>query len=205
MLRNTTVLSRTAVLAATAVLALTACGSGDGGSGKKDRRNGGDASSAAGDGKPQKLSMGETADKPTEVTSDNRTGKFEVAAKKVVLGKPGDLSEASSDPKKFTGQVPAWLYVEYTHVGGDSPADASTATDWGITTTGGVRGRPLMMLMGDLPSTPDDCRDADTVGAFKKGQTETLCQVYVVPEKMKIEEAQLNRGFHSPPTTWTMK
>lgn len=202
MLRTTRAARRTALLAAVAALTLTACGSDGGGS--RSSKKGGGTSADEQERKPKTLVLGQTADEPDEETTKKGTTKFDVAAKRVVLGKPGDLADASSDPEQFKGKIPAWLYVDYTHVGGAS-LEASTGTDWGITVAGGERGRPLLMLLGGLPSTPDDCREDTAVGVLKKGQTETLCQPFVIPEGKKVTEVLLNRGFHSEPTRWRVK
>jgi hypothetical protein len=205
MLRRTTT-RRAVALAAVAVLALTGCDASDAG-GRKARGGssdaGGDASGVQ-ENKERPLRMGRAAAEPVEITRDDRTGKFRVAVRKVVLGKAADLAEGTSDPKKFRGQVPAWVYIDFEHVGGEAPATVSTAGDWGVTVRGGERGRPLIMMLGDLPATPADCKGASSYEPFTAGQKDTVCQVFVVPEGKTVDKVQLSRGFHSEPTTWTV-
>jgi hypothetical protein len=216
MLRTYTLLRRTALLAAgaTAMVSLAACGSSDEGSAKsgedKGSTSGSDTSTS--ETKPEDsgkdgpktesapLQLGEAAAESVEVTRSDKTGEFRVSIEKVTLGKPGDLDELK-DKKKYEGKRPAWLYATYKHVGGDAPAELS-AGDLGLTVEGGDQARPLMILLGGLSATPEDCVKAGDIEPLKSEESATVCRLFLVPETKGLETAQVSRGFTTRPTEW---
>ncbi|THA25675.1 hypothetical protein E4198_14055 [Streptomyces sp. RKND-216] len=210
MLRNTALLAATA----TALVSMAACTPGDsggdkskGGSESSGSESSGSDSGTGSSGKSEAktdggmLRLGETAAEPTEISSAKKTAEFRVTMEKVVMGEPGDLDELD-DAKKYAGKVPAWLYATYEHAGGDSPIELSTINDLGVTVEGGERGRPLILIMGELSAKPADCKESSDIGELASGQSGTVCQVFLVPEGKAVETALLSRGFTTAPTEW---
>lgn len=210
-------LFRSAALVAagvTAMVTLAACGSdGDSDGGRKGKGSGESSSDNAADSQPGgseesedpageegNLQLGEASSEPVKISRSDKTGEFEVTMEKVVMGKPGDLDELK-EKEEYKGKVPAWLYATYKHVGGDEPAQLSS-NDLGLMVEGGEQARPLLILMGGLSATPDDCTSATSVEPLKAGESATVCRLFVVPEDEKVDTALLSRGFTTPPTKW---
>ncbi|MFG3258280.1 hypothetical protein [Streptomyces sp. NPDC048172] len=195
---TSTAVRRAVCVAACAALALTvtACEGG-----KKNRGGGshGDSSTQQ-DEKPQVLKLGQPAPEP-QTFSGAKKAKFEVAAAKVTMGKPGDLADLD-DQKTAKGKVPAWIYVKAKQVEGGAVKKPMIMSDFGAKASGASAKR-LIMIMGELKSTPKDCVDGDDV-AWTKGKTQTICDVYLVPEGKKIDEVLLSRGFTAEPQRWTV-
>ena len=198
--RVATAVRRGICVAACAALALTvtAC---DGG--KKSRGGGshGDGSSTSQDEKPKVLKLGQAAPDLQTFKGGKKPAKYRITPTKVSMGKPGDLADLD-DQKTAKGKVPAWIYVKVQHAEGPSEKEPMIMSDIGAK-AGGASAKRLIMLMGDLKATPKDCVDEDDT-TWTKGKTETICDVYLVPEGKTIDEVLLSRGFTAEPQRWSV-
>ncbi|MER6443711.1 hypothetical protein [Streptomyces venezuelae] len=154
--------------------------------------------SPSGEAKP--LVLGQPSAEKQEITRWEKTGKFVITPQKVVEGKPEDLKELGDDAK-YAGQKLAWVYVDVKHAGGDDVKGPMVMTDVGVEVVGGRKATRLI-LMGDLRSRPQDCRDEDTEASFKQGDSRTACEPYLIPATAKVEKVTYSQGYYKEPLAW---
>ncbi|MEU7135015.1 hypothetical protein [Streptomyces sp. NPDC046261] len=179
-------------------LALTACNS-SAGSGAGEKKSKAKASAEA--DKP--LKIGQPSPEPMEIGRYGKTGKFTITPQRVVMGKPSDLTEL--DAQKYQGMTVAWAYVNAKLVGGDMPMKGPmVSTNVGVLSEGNQRGTQLI-LIGDMPGRPADCRDLDTDATWQKDEEHTACMPFIVPEKQKVTAITYSRGYYKAPLKWTLE
>ncbi|QEV21600.1 hypothetical protein [Streptomyces alboniger] len=193
-----------AVLATLTAVSLAACG---GGSGKKSRSGGAGGSSESSEA-PKNLKLGQ-AGPAQEITRYEKTGKFSLTPTKVTLGKPADLDELN-DKKKYKDLKVAWIYVKAEHVGGSAVKEPMVMGNVSGETSAGEPATQFL-LIGDLSSRPSDCLGNDgtkSLGSddiWKKGETRTLCEPYLIPADTTLKAVTYSQGYYKEPIKWAVR
>ncbi|MVO83597.1 hypothetical protein GPA10_02170 [Streptomyces sp. p1417] len=195
-----------AVAGLTAVC-LAACGSG---SGKKSRSHGsgGAAGASESSAAPKGLKLGQ-AGPVQEISKYKKTGEFSLTPTKVALGKPEDLDELN-DKKKYKDLKVAWIYVKAQHVGGSAVKEPTVMSDVSGETSAG-RPATKFILIGDLSSRPTDCvgndgrKSLEGDDIWKKGETRTVCEPYLIPADATLKAVTYSQGFYKEPIKWAVR
>ncbi|MBW5420782.1 hypothetical protein GKQ77_04245 [Streptomyces sp. BG9H] len=191
-----------AALAALSVVSLAACGGGGGK--KKDGAGGGSEASEA----PKSLKVGQ-AGPVQEITKYEKIGRFSLTPTKVTLGKPADLDELDAK-EKYEGLKVAWIYVKAKHVGGSAVKQPMVMSNVGGETSGGKPATEFI-LIGDLSSRPSDCvgddgrKSLDGEDIWKKGETRTVCEPYLIPAAATLKAVTYSQGYYKEPIKWAVR
>ncbi|AZM51707.1 hypothetical protein DMA15_03205 [Streptomyces sp. WAC 01529] len=192
-----------AVLVTLSAVSLAACG---GGSGKKSGAGGAGASESS--EAPKDLKLGQ-AGPVQEITRYEKTGEFSLTPTKVTLGKPADLDELD-DKEKYEDLKVAWIYVKAKHVGGSAVKQPSVMSEVGGETSGGKPATEFI-LIGDLSSRPSDCvgndgrKSLDGEDIWKKGETRTVCEPYLIPAAATLKAVTYSQGYYKEPIKWAVR
>jgi hypothetical protein len=69
-----------------------------------------------------------------------------------------------------------------------------------VATDKGQRTKALIVLMGQ--ATWPNCPASDTEKQLSGGQSEKICNVFLVPEGQKASAVELTQGYYNDPLKW---
>ncbi|MEV6781211.1 hypothetical protein [Streptomyces sp. NPDC051098] len=131
---------------------------------------------------------------------------FTITPLKATPGKPTDLDEL--DDPKYKGWRPLWVYVNAKFVDGDPQVKGPMVMqDVGVLLDDNVPVQRLLVIHSGLSSKPVDCTDDDPDAFWKKGDTHTKCDLWLVPETKTAAAITYSRGWdqhQTHPLKWTV-
>ncbi|MEU1404784.1 hypothetical protein ABZ471_20845 [Streptomyces sp. NPDC005728] len=108
-----------------------------------------------------------------------------------------DQSGLEQDPTKRP-TVPVYVRANLSHKSGKPMKVGDMTTDLMINRT-----KALIVLMGE--ATWPDCPPFGTEKKLSAGQSQTVCQVFLIPAGEKPAEVQLWQGFYNDPVRWRVQ
>ncbi|MET8690181.1 hypothetical protein ABZV77_38840 [Streptomyces sp. NPDC004732] len=185
---------RVAAPAAVLALALTACGGGD--DKKSDDKKADAPSSQNKPAEPSTLKAGETT--TGEVKEEKGNVTYDVAAEKIDVGTAAETKKLVSDPKQAKGLVVATAHMKITHKAGAPLTDTPNVAETTEIYADGTRGGLLIGAAEDAPG----CEDELELEGWKKGETHTLCETYLIPEGSKDLEVRWSAKEDGKQIAW---
>lgn len=182
-------------------VALTGCG---GSTSAKDTGSAG--ATASGDKADTKTSyrLGEASPPQESTMQASKGATYTVTPQKVRMGTQADVKASGVQLDKSDGpQVPVYVSATLTHTSGKAMTVGDMDDDLVVATDKGQRTRALIVLMGQ--ATWPDCPASDTEKQLKAGQSEDICNVFLVPAGQKATAVELTQGFYSDPLKWPVK
>ncbi|MFF3343800.1 hypothetical protein [Streptomyces sp. NPDC002779] len=189
---------RLAAPVAVLALALTACSGGDD---EADAKSPATSRAKASPAAPKPSSGGavKTGESATGVyEEDPGTVTYEILAKRVDVGTEAEAAQAVADPEKAAGLVPAVAHVTFTHKGGPALTGSPRVGDETTVWADGQRGSILIGAAEDAAG----CEDPYDVESWKRGESHTFCETYLVPAGAKNVEVHWQEA-EGEPYTWT--
>jgi hypothetical protein len=184
------------------ILAVALSGCGDSGTGNKDLSDSGAAATGdnASDGKTT-YRLGE-ASPPQEHTMQKYKGStFTVTPTKVETGTKADLEASGLQlDESDNSKVPVYVSATLTHKSGKAMAVGDLDDDLIVRTDKDERARSLIVLMGQAKWP--NCPSADTEKQLSAGQSESICNVFLIPQGQKAAAVELTQGFTAAPLEW---
>jgi hypothetical protein len=181
------------------ILAVALSGCGDSGTGKKEVSDSGAAATGdnASDGKTT-YRLGE-ASPPQEHTMQKYKGStFTVTPTKVETGTEADLEASGLQlDESDSSKVPVYVSATLTHKSGKAMAVGDLDDDLIVRTDKDERTRPLIVLMGQAKWPK--CPSTDTEEQLGAGQSESICNVFLIPKGQKPAAVELTQGFTAAP------
>ncbi|WP_229816148.1 hypothetical protein [Streptomyces lucensis] len=129
---------------------------------------------------------------------------FTVTPTKVTTGSKADMDKSglqrgkNDDPK-----IPVYVWATFAHKSGKTMAVGDMDDGLIIRTDKDQRTRALIVLMGQAKWP--DCPAFDRDKQLHAGQSENICQVFLIPEGQKAAAVELSQGFTSEPLQWPVK
>jgi hypothetical protein len=184
------------------ILAVALSGCGESGTGNKDLSDSVAAATgdSATDGKTT-YRLGQ-ASPPQEHTMQKYKGStFTVTPTKVQTGTKADLDASGLQLDESDGsKVPVYVSATLTHRGGKAMAVGDLDDDLLVRTDKDERARSLIVLMGQAKWP--NCPSADTEKQLSAGQSESICNVFLIPQGQKPAAVELTQGFTAAPLEW---
>ncbi|MEU1600553.1 hypothetical protein ABZ468_49410 [Streptomyces sp. NPDC005708] len=174
-------------------VALTACNPGSNGAANGDTRT--TAGAAA-----KTLTLGQPSPEDQEISRYGKTGKFSITPLKVTAGSPSDLRELGNDPK-YRNKRLVWVYIHVQDVGGPTIKGPMVMTDIGVEPSVGKATH--LIVIGDLSSRPHDCVREDPDLIWRKGDSWTSCEPYVIDANAEVAKITYFQGFYNDPLEWS--
>jgi hypothetical protein len=187
------------------VLALAVALAGCGGvTSEKDR---GIAGAKVSDGKADTKTsyrLGEASPPQESTMQASKGATYTVTPQKVRMGTEADVEASGVQLDNSDGpQVPVYVSATLTHKSGKAMTVGDMDDDLVVATDKGQRTKALIVLMGQAKWP--DCPAADTEKQLKAGQSEDICNVFLVPAGQKATAVELTQGFYSDPLKWPVK
>ncbi|MET9671225.1 hypothetical protein ABZY19_38925 [Streptomyces sp. NPDC006475] len=167
----------------------------------KDRSDSDTAATSEASGAKTTYRLGE-ASPPQEHTMQKYKGStFTVMPTKVETGTKADVAasglqlDASDGPK-----VPVYVSATLTHKSGKAMTVGDLDDDMVVRTDKDERARSLIVLVGR--ATWPNCPAADAEKQLSAGQSESICNVFLIPQGQKPAAVELTQGFTAAPLEW---
>jgi hypothetical protein len=127
-----------------------------------------------------------------------------VTPTKVQTGTKAEVDNSGVQLDKSDGlQVPVYVWATLTHKSGKSMAVGDMDDDLVVATDKGQRAKALIVLMGQAKWP--NCPASDTEKQLSAGQSEKICNVFLVPEGQKASAVELTQGYYNDPLKWPIK
>jgi hypothetical protein len=194
-----------ALPAATGVLALAVALTGCGGS-ASGKSQGGAGVKASGDKADTQTSyrLGEASPPQESTMQASKGATYTVTPQKVRMGTEADVKASGVQLDKSDGpQVPVYVSATLTHKSGKAMTVGDMDDDLVVATDKGQRTKALIVLMGQAKWP--DCPAADTEKQLSAGQSEDICNVFLIPAGQKATAVELTQGFYNEPLKWPVK
>ncbi|WP_331763780.1 hypothetical protein [Streptomyces anthocyanicus] len=181
------------------VLALILSGCGDTGPDKKDR-SASDAAAASGEGGAT-YRLGEASPPQESAMQKYKGSTFTVTPTKVETGSRADLEASGLELDEGDGaKVPVYVSATLSLKSGKPMAVGDLDDDLVVRTDKGERTRSLIVLMGQ--ATWPNCPAQDTEKRLSARQSESICNVFLIPQGQKPAAVELTQGFTVAPLEW---
>ncbi|MEW1685751.1 hypothetical protein [Streptomyces sp. NPDC093594] len=129
---------------------------------------------------------------------------FTVTPTEVKTGTRADLEASGLELDQSGGaMLPVYVSATLTHKSGKPMAVADLDDDLVVRTDKDERTRSLIVLMGQ--ATWPDCPAQDTEKRLSAGQSESICNVFLIPQGQKPAAVELTQGFTAAPLEWTVR
>ncbi|MFJ4623642.1 hypothetical protein [Streptomyces sp. NPDC088812] len=161
------------------------------GSGSSDAQPSGGASTSR-----TTLRLGEASPVQESVASASKGARYTVAVTQVQTGTEADMDNSGLE-QDATDQptIPVYVRATLSHKGGKAMRIGDMTTDLMINRT-----RALIVIMGR--ATWPDCPLFDTEKKLSAGQSEKVCQVFLIPAGEKPAAVELWQGYYNDPLRW---
>ncbi|MEU6323088.1 hypothetical protein [Streptomyces sp. NPDC047009] len=173
---------------------LTACSPG------ATNSSGADGAGPAAEAATKTLALGQPSPEDQEISRYGKTARFSITPLKVKAGSPSDVRELGNDPK-YANKRLVWVYVHVRDVGARLSRGPMVMTDLGVETSVGKATR--LILIGDLSSRPHDCVGENPDLIWRKGDSWTSCEPYVIDANAKVTKITYFQGFYNDPLEWS--
>ncbi|MGI5143446.1 hypothetical protein [Streptomyces sp. CA-106110] len=147
------------------------------------------------------LALGQPSPGDQEISRYGKTARFSITPLKVKAGSHSDVRELGNDPK-YANKRLVWVYVHVRDVGGPTIKGPMVMTDIGVETSIGKATR--LILIGDLSSRPNDCVSENPDLIWRKGNSWTACERYVIDANAKVTKITYFQGYYNDPLKWTV-
>ncbi|WP_406447430.1 hypothetical protein OG782_01230 [Streptomyces sp. NBC_00876] len=145
--------------------------------------------------------LGEASPPQESTMQKSKDSKFTVTPTKVETGTKADMDKSGLDKNKDDGpQVPVYVWATVTHKSGKAMEVGDMDDDLVVKTDKGERTKALIVIMGE--ATWPNCPAPDTAKRLSPGQSEKICQAFLIPEGQKAAAVQLSQGFYKDPLEW---
>jgi transcription elongation factor len=190
-----------AVGALAVAVALSGCN--DSGSGK-DRAGSGTRAAASKAPESKTYRLGEASPPQESTMQASKGATYTVTPTAVRTGTTADVKKSGLQLDASDGpQVPVYVRATLAHKSGKAMAVGDMDDDLVVKTDKGQRARAVIVLMGQ--ATWPDCPAPDTDKTLSAGQSEAICNVFLVPAGQKAAAVELTQGYYSDPLEWPVK
>ncbi|MDX3227094.1 hypothetical protein [Streptomyces sp. ME19-01-6] len=140
------------------------------------------------------LALGETT--PITYKRSDKTGTLRIAAKSVVKGAQSDLDKVALKAEERKLQ-PYYVTMSFENIGKNSIKYPFLSSPTNLRDSRGEDGKSLITLDGDVAKCPGE--DPDD---FNKGNTATLCKVFLLPSGETPSVVSYTGDFDKEPVFW---
>ncbi|MFE9966453.1 hypothetical protein [Streptomyces sp. NPDC005525] len=148
--------------------------------------------------------LGEASPPQESTMQKYKDSKYTVTPTKVQTGTTADMDNSGLEKDKDEApKVPVYVWATLTHKSGGAMEVGDMDDDLVVKTDKGERTRAVIVLMGEAKWP--DCPAPDTGKKLSAGQSEKICQAFLIPEGQKATAVELSQGFNADPLEWPVK
>ncbi|MEU6731250.1 hypothetical protein ABZ917_46715 [Nonomuraea wenchangensis] len=145
--------------------------------------------------------LGETSPVQTSTMRKHSGATFTITPTEVKTGTKADIDNSGLKKAKEDGsQIPVYVRMTLTHKSGAPMEIGDMDNNVIVRTDKGHRARALILLLGKAQWP--DCPAPDLEKMLKPGQSENMCNAFLIPEGHKAAAVEITQGYYKEPLEW---